>query len=551
MEPVGAEDLLNWSVPRVLKREARDNPDRPFLTVVGEGTQTIAECYASAAAIAAVLSDLGVAPGDRVVVMAHNSLTAVHVWLAINLLGAADVFINTAYRGSTLEHAVNLVGATVLVAEQEFLPVLAATEAKLPALKTILCWDSGSATAVPSATFSGVQLRRLEDMLRDGKTAPEVRVTGRDTATIIFTSGTSGPAKGVIMPHAQAYALATQTVRGLRLTSRDIYFCFHPLFHTAGKFIGLYAGLLSGAHVIFDRRFDAAHWLDRIRDYRVTATLAHGAMLEMVFAQPERENDSENPLERFIASPFPRAIAERFERRFGARGIEIWGMTEINNPCWNSLDEPLRPGSCGKADPTWTEFRIVDPETDLEVPTGTVGEFVVRPRLPWSMMQGYMGMPEKSVEAWRNLWFHTGDSGYRDQDGYVFFVDRLGDRIRRRAENISSYDIESAVVGYPGIRECAAVGVASGFESDDDIKLCIVPMPHRSIDLTDLLKHLVQRLPHYMVPRYVELLDALPRTPTNKVRKAELRASGVTATTWDRKAAGIALKEISENIVSS
>lgn len=550
MESVRTEDLLSWSLPRVLEREARDNPDRPFLTVVGEGAQTVAECCASAAGIAAVLSDLGVAPGDRVVVMAHNSLTAVHIWLAINLLGAADVAINTAYRGPTLEHAVNLVGATVLVAEQEFLPVLAASEARFSALRTILCWHSVTTARSSTAAFSSVGLQHLEDLVRADRSAPKVTVTGRDTATIIFTSGTSGPAKGVIMPHAQAYVLAMQAVRGLRLTPRDIYFCFHPLFHTAGKFIGLYAGLLSGAHVIFDRRFDAALWLDRIRDHHVTATLAHGAMLEMVFAQPERENDSDNPLERFIASPFPRAIAERFERRFGARGIEVWGMTEINNPCWSSLDEPLRPGSCGKVDPTWSEFRIVDPETDLEVPAATVGEFVVRPRLPWTMMQGYLGMPEKSVEAWRNLWFHTGDSGYLDKDGYVYFVDRLGDRIRRRAENISSYDIESAVVGYSGVRECSAVGVASGFESDDDIKLCIVPLPHASIDFTDLLKFLVQRLPHYMVPRYIELMDVLPRTSTNKVRKAELRSSGVNASTWDRKAAGISLKEFSENIVS-
>ena len=168
MESAKTEDLLNWSLPRVLEREARDNPDRPFLTVVGEGAQTIAECYAFATGIAAVLLDLGVAQGDRVVVMAHNSLTAVHVWLAINLLGAIDVAINTAYRGPTLEHAVNLVGATDLIAEQEFLAVLAASESKFSALKTILCCHSGVTTRSRAAAFSSVELQQLEDLLREG-----------------------------------------------------------------------------------------------------------------------------------------------------------------------------------------------------------------------------------------------------------------------------------------------------------------------------------------------------------------------------------------------
>ncbi|MDP6873697.1 MAG: AMP-binding protein, partial [Alphaproteobacteria bacterium] len=169
-----------------------------------------------------------------------------------------------------------------------------------------------------------------------------------------------------------------------------------------------------------------------------------------------------------------------------------------------------------------------------------------RHKEPWTLMQGYMGMPEKTTEAWRNLWFHSGDMGYRDAEGWVYFVDRFKDRIRRRAENISSYDIEMVAATHPAILECAAVGVASEFESDDDIKLCLVPADDATLAPEDLIEFLVERLPHYMVPRYLDYLESLPRTPTNKVRKAEMREVGVTSSTWDRQAAGVSVREIAE-----
>ena len=161
-------------------------------------------------------------------------------------------------------------------------------------------------------------------------------------------------------------------------------------------------------------------------------------------------------------------------------------------------------------------------------------------------MQGYMGMPEKTMEAWRNLWFHSGDIGYRDAEGYVYFVDRVKDRIRRRAENISSYDIETVATTHPAIAEAAAVGVASEFVSDDDIKLCAVLAPGATLEPEALIEFLVAGLPYYMVPRYIEFLDALPRTPTNKIKKAEMRAAGITPTTWDRQAAGVSVRAIAE-----
>jgi crotonobetaine/carnitine-CoA ligase len=551
MSDAGSLDTSGWTLPRALDRRVLESADRPFVTMEHEGTESYAEARAAARTMAAALRAAGVRPGQRVAVMAPNSLTAIHAWLGANLIGAADVMLNTAYRGRTLEHALNLVGCEVLLAEERFLPVLRESEAQLTQLRRIVHFrlpDTPSAALPRFARHGLVALEALMPAAGD-VTEPAPAPAFNDLASIIFTSGTSGPAKGVMMPHAQAYALALQTAQGLRLRTHDVYYCFHPLFHTAGKFISLYAGILSGAHVILDRSFRAERWLERIREHGATVTLAHGAMLEMVHALPPSPADRLHKLERLLASPFPRRIAADFEERFGVRGIEVWGMTEVNNPCWCPYDGPPRRGTCGRPDPAWAEMRVVDPATDVELAAGQIGEFVVRPRHPWTMMQGYYGMPEKTVEAWRNLWFHTGDAGYVDAEGWFHFVDRLGDRIRRRAENISSYEIESAALDDPAVRECAAVGIPSCYEADDDIKLFVVAQPDAPFDPAALLERLVRLLPHYMVPRYVETIAALPRTPTNKVRKAELRSAPAGSSCWDRKAAGVSVRAIAERAV--
>ncbi|MBE7416756.1 MAG: AMP-binding protein [Ideonella sp.] len=539
-----------WTLPRALDARVVETPDRPCVTTEGEGTETFAECRSAALAMTGTLRAAGVGAGDLVAVMSPNCRTAIHAWMGANLLGAADVMVNTGYRGNPLEHALNLVQAKVLIAEVRFLGVLREAEPRLEHLKRIVWFrlPDGEGAGREPAGFSRIELVPL-DSLSSAPAEPRAEPDVSSLASVIYTSGTSGPAKGVMIPHAQAYALALQTVQGLRLASRDTLYCFHPMFHTAGKFISLYAGLLSGAQVVLDRQFRAERWLSRIRESGATATLAHGAMLEMVHAMPSAADDAENPLERLMASPFPRRIAADFERRFGVRGVEVWGMTEVNNPLWCPLDEPLHTGTCGKLNSDWADVRVVDPETDFEVPAGQVGELVVRPKRPWTMMQGYIGLPEKTVRAWRNLWFHTGDAAYVDADGWYHFVDRLGDRIRRRAENISSYEIESAAALHPAVRECAAIGVPSGYESDDDIKLFVALQPGHAWAPEDLLEHLVRLLPHYMVPRYLQAITALPRTPTNKVMKAELRdAQGES---WDRKAAGVALRDLARRVGSA
>jgi crotonobetaine/carnitine-CoA ligase len=463
-------------------------------------------------------------------------------WLGTSLLGATDVTLNTAYRQAPLVHALNLCAGKTLVCDPEYLPRLAEVEAQLTALETV-------ALTTPSSAVPDFRRLRVVELAE----VPPVDVTDleppgyRDIASVVFTSGTTGPAKGVLMPHAQLFVYAQQHVTGFEMDEDDVFYCFHPLFHIGGKG-SLYSTLLAGGKVVLRERFSPETWIDDIKAFRATLTIGHGPMLEMIFAQPERPDDADNQLRAVMACPFPTAIAERFEARFGVKGVEVYGATEVTTPVWRSLREPLRLGSCGRVPPPGSpiEVLVVDPVTREEVPPGQAGEIVVRPNLPWILMQGYLGMPEATVEAWDNYRFNTGDGARIDEDGYLYFLDRMKDRIRRRAENISSYEIESAAVSFPSVLEAAAVGVPSGYQSDDDIKLCVVT--HNGIDHIRLLEHLAGILPHYMVPRYIETLDALPRTPTNKVRKQVLRESNVSEATWDRHAAGVSLRALVSDV---
>ena len=536
-------DLTDWTYDRLLRWRATETPDRAFLSFQGDAYETYGETWERVFALARGLKAQGVKPGDRVATFAPNCRVAIHLWLALNLLGATDAPINPAFRGQPLAGVINMLDVSMIVAECGLLPVLRDIEDDLPRLSDVICFSAEQASA-DAVQFKRLRLTQLSpvDDAPDGWQPPGAAFN--HISSILMTSGTSGPSKGVMVPHAQAILIAQHSVSGMQVEQNDVFYCAHPIFHMSPRYCVFTAAMLTGARVWFDGSFQADRWLDRIREAGATVTIGHGPLLEMIFAQPERADDADNPLKRLGTSPFPKHIAEAFERRFAMKGVETWGMTEVGIPCWHPYDEPLRPGSCGKIHDDWYEFRVVDPETDIEVPPGVVGEFVIRPKHPSTIMQGYFGRPDATVEAWRNLWFHSGDGGYIDAEGWVYFVDRLKDRIRRRAENISSFDIECAALKYPGITEAAAVGVPSGFAGDDDVKLCIATASGASVEARDLIAYLAKSLPHHMVPRYIEFLPALPRTPTTKIQKSVLRASGVRDETWDRKAAGIELRNL-------
>jgi crotonobetaine/carnitine-CoA ligase len=534
--------LLDQILPDVLRSRARDSADHTFLQMAGGPSVTYAETYSRACSIGNGLVTSGVEHGECVVIMADNSVDSICTWLGIHLAGAVEVAINPAYRGQSLVHALQNSEARTIFVEEGYVSRLAEVRDSLTHLKTVVVYGPASPGARPD--LPGIDVVGFADVLGDAGSAPDRRVEPHHIASVVYTSGTTGPSKGVMMPHAQIALFARLGIEGAAMTADDVHYCFIPLFHVAGKFMAIFGSMITGGQVVIDTRFSAETWLARVREYGATLSHVHGPLVEMIYKQPEQPDDADNPVTRIIASPFPAKIAVDFERRFGLRGVETWGMTEVTVPVWQPLEEPLRLGCCGRVRTEHFELRVVDPDTDAEVEMGRTGELVVRPRAPWTIMAGYLRNPEATLQAWRNLWFHSGDLGYVDEDGYVYFVDRAKERIRRRAENISSYDIEAAALTHPLVRECAAVGVPSEFEGDDDIQLYVILAPDAELAPETLLAHLAGQLPHFMVPRYLTFVAELARTPTGKAQKAALRTAGVADGAWDRKTAGISLRDL-------
>lgn len=533
------KSLTDGLLPDIFRTRAEVDGDRVFLRMVGGAASTYAQSYRASSAIANGLVALSVVPGECVVIMAANALDSVHTWLAINLMGGTEVAINTGYRGRPLEHVLQNTQAKIAFIEPELIARLVEIAGSLSYLQTLVVYGSGE---VPAGLPWKVV--RFADVASATPSPPSRAAQRHEIASVVYTSGTTGPSKGVMMPFGQISLFARFGVEGAQLTADDIWYCFIPLFHVAGKHIAILGTMMAGGQAVLDTQFSADTFFATVRAYGITVALIHGPLVEMVYKLPPTPQDANNTLTRIIASPFPAKIALDFERRFGVRGIETWGMTEVTVPIWQPLDEPMRVGSCGKLRQDYFELRILDPDTDAEMPTGQTGELALRPRYPFTIMQGYLRMPEATISTWRNLWFHTGDLGYIDETGYVYFVDRAKERIRRRAENISSYEIEACALEHDEVAECAAVGVPSEFDGDDDVKLYVIRRDASILSPEDLIRSLAAKLPHFMVPRYIEFTGALPRTPTGKLQKSILKAQGATAATWDRKAANISVGDL-------
>jgi carnitine-CoA ligase len=529
-------DKSGWVVGEVLAAQAAARGAQPFLQFQDEAPVTFAEADAAATRLANGLLRHDVQHGEHVAVMVPNSVAYCIIWFALSRLGAVQVCVNTAYRGEFLAHVLRNAAPRYLLIHADYLEVLAQIEAEVPELQTAFVLGLGQAQ--PPA-FRRIGLRPAEALGEAPATPIAREVSPRDLGAIMYTSGTTGPSKGVLMPHAHLYLFGLGEVENLGLCAEDVYYISMPLFHANAMLMQLYGCLIAGCKAVIVPGFSASRWVDDIRRYGITITNTLGVMTAFLWNQPERPEDSDHRLRLICAVPTPPEIREAFERRFHTRLIEGYGMTEVNIVAYHPLDAPYRPGSFGLPYSRFFEVRVVDAETDEELPPGQVGELVVRPREPSCFMQGYNAMPERTVEAWRNLWFHTGDAARRDEDGYLYFVDRIKDCIRVRGENISSYEIEKVLLEHPAVDEAAAVAVKSEVTGgEDEIKACLVLKPGQHVEAHALLDYCQTRMPYFAVPRFVEFVEALPKTPTAKVRKAVLREAGLTPATWDRQAAG-------------
>ncbi|GAB3033960.1 AMP-binding protein [Bowmanella dokdonensis] len=518
----------SWTTSQVLARQAKVLTEKTAIQFIGGQRFSYAELYRQSRALACGLNDLGIQPQDKVATLLDTSPEFCLLWLAVHQADAVLVALNTELVGDFLIHAMNLSQSTMLVCHPAQAEKILAVKDQLSFLQKLVVIDGGD---LPVAT--GLDILPFSRLRLDWADAPESVAKPTDLACLIFTSGTTGPSKAVMMPHAHCYLYGLGTIENLHLKETDSYYICLPLYHANGLLMQLYACLIRGATAIIRARFSASNWLSDIRHNGATHTNLLGVMSEFIDRQPPSGQDRQHNLRVVAAAPASARMIQRFEQRFGIQMVELYGMSEVNIPLYTPLEAP-RPGSCGKVYDRYFEVRIADADTDQPVAAGNVGEIQVRPRQAGGFMSGYFQMPQKTVEAWRNLWFHTGDAGRMDEDGYFYFVDRLKDCLRRRGENISSFEVESVLLTFPGIEEAAVFGVPSEIpDGEEEVMAVLVsPLP---IDFNALLAHCKGRMPGYALPRFFRRLEAsqMPRTGTNKIQKNPLRQQGVTPDTWD------------------
>ncbi len=538
------EEKKGWVLGKVLRAQAQKQKDAPFLQFEDGPEMSYGTVYDVVCRVSNGLSDYGVTKGDKVLIMMRNSLEIVFTWFGVNLLGAVQVPVNTAYKGSFLEHTINNCGSKIIVVQRDYLERLKANEESFEQLEKIVVWSKPGSEDIPIPRFKNIEVYDFKKFYDYPADPPDVDVTYRDLAAILYTSGTTGPSKGVMMPHAHLFLYADIAVKGMRTTSDDTYYICLPIFHANAQFLQVYPVLIAGGKTVIYDSFSASNWLEHARKHKATMTSILAAMGEFIWKQPPRPDDRDNPLRVVVCIPLTGATEFEFEERFGLKCISAYGMTEIATPLFHPYDEPSRPGSCGKALSEWFEVKIVDPETDEELAPDMFGEILIRHKYPWTINIGYHNMPEKSLEAWRNLWFHTGDGGKCDKDGYFYFVDRLKDYIRHKGENISSFEIERVINSHPSVYESAAVGVkVVDRRGECEVKICLVLKPGERLAPEELLDYCQEQMPYFAVPRYVEFMNQLPKTQTDKVQKHKLREAGLTGTTWDRETVNYLVKK--------
>ena len=515
----------------LLDRWAQERPDKVFVKFSdNDETWTYREFRDMVIQTAVGLQDLGVAQGHHVLVWMPNSRENLRVYFAISYLGAVYVPINTAYRGALLEHVIDNSDAALAIVHTDLVERMQGIRlAKLTDV-VVLGKPAQAPAALRQHAYADVLLP-TEGVLR----APARRIEPWDPFAIIYTSGTTGLSKGVYSSYLHLYTNAGPETWHF-VTEDDRFMMNMPMFHIGGMGV-TYVMFARGASITFVERFDTSTFWDVVRRTETTACFLLGVMAVFLEKLPPKPDDADNPMRLVFMVPLAGDIAA-FSKRFGLDVYTIFNMTEISSPIVSEVN-PKQLGACGKVRPG-VEVRLVD-GNDCEVPRGATGEMMVRTDRPWGMNSGYYKNPEATARAWRNGWFHTGDMFRQDEEGNFYFVDRAKDAIRRRGENISSFEVEADVMQFPSVREAAAVGVPSEL-SEDEVLVAVAPVEGQTMDPAALIEFLRARMAHFMIPRYIRVLDELPKTPTAKVRKNEIRDQGVTADTWDREAAGITIK---------
>ena len=517
-------------VGELLREQARATPQHRFITC-GASELSFAALDARTDAIAAGLAAAGVGQGDRVAIVSTNRIEMVELFFAVAKLGAIQVPLNVYLKGDFLAYQLMDSRARALVVDSSGAAAVAPLLERLAELRLLVLLDDSA----PAPGASSMQVRRYADLAVDAD-PPRVELKPSDLMSIVYTSGTTGQPKGCMLSHGYYTRVGRVMGEANEYRPDDVLMTAMPLFHGAARMMVLMAGLLHGLHVVIEPEFRGSGFLARAAEVGATIAYGVGAMGIALLGTPPSALDRAHKLRAMMLIPFPAERQQAFMDRFG---IDAWaegfGQTECVPVTWTPLSAPRRRASCGQPGSD-LEVALLD-DDDLPVPTGVAGEICVRPRRPLAMFSGYWGKPEATVEAFRWVWYHTGDYGRADADGFIAFVDRKKDAVRRRGENVSTQELEASIARYPGIVEVAAHAVPSE-ATDDDIKVCIVLAKDVAVTPQELFGFFKERLPYFAMPRYVEFMPELPKNALARVMKHELRKRPMTAEVWDFDALG-------------
>ncbi len=525
------ENPEDWVLPSILRTRAEEHPDRPYFRFQHGEWISYAQMLGRSNRVANALGAHGLGLGDVVATQLPNMEPHLEIWFGILSSGATQCPINTAYRGDFLSWAISLPKARMLIIADAFLAELDAVMDDLPLLERVV--------VVPTEAAHGPDPRRpwetYEEFLGNvDDHDPGIVLSWTGDARIMFTSGTTGRSKGVIKQHASDYFSGRTYCEVCEVTADDVLYSCLPLFHSNAQVLGAFPAMIAGARIQFDTRYSSTRFWTSVTECQATLLNTVSAINYFIWNTESSGLDRAHKVTRIMAMPAPKDIYWDFQERFGIRFIEGYGLTETGMVTYHPPGAEPRPGSCGIATPGF-EVTVVEPGTDRPLASGLQGEIVVDMKLPNIVMRAYVGMPEKTAEDFRNLKLHTGDLGEMDDEGYLYFKDRLKDYIRRRGENVSSVEVERTVMSHPEVLEAAAIGVHAheGASAEDEILICVVT---RSGALTprELANYLEPKMPHFAIPRYIRFMEHLPKTPTERVRKVELREQGVTPDTYDR-----------------
>jgi len=516
------------SLGEELRKAAAEAPDQPFIRMLA-GEWTYRQVDDETDCLAGGFAEQGVGRRDNVTLMLPNCIEFAVSWFALSRLGAVAAPVNTSFRGAVLADAINLVRSRLVVVHASLFPQLLEVLPALSFIEMIVVVGQMPPTASAGArAVLSYEALRKPGWPGSGR-APEIRFS--ELSLLLYTSGTTGRSKAAMISHRFVLGQASIVIKGLGLRTDDVLYCPYPMFHLDAAVMTVAPALLLRGVAAIGEKFSVSRYWDEVRALGATVFDFMGATLTMLWKQQARPDDRDNPARLGWGVPLP-DWAPQFEERFACRLVELYGLTEAGTMIYTPPDAPRRLGACGKPMGPFV-VQLVD-ENGLAVPAGSAGELVIRPTQPSLIMDGYFGMPDETLAAFRDLWFHTGDLLRADDEGYLYFVGRRKDIVRRRGENISAAEVEMVVQAHPDVLECAVIGVPSEM-TEEEVMVCIVAREPAALAPRALAEFCATRMARFMLPRYFRFMRSLPKTPTDKVEKFRLLLQGITADTWDRE----------------